>query len=228
MRVYESDDIRNVGIIGHGASGKTSLTSAMLFVSGAVNRLGRVEDGNTVTDWEDEEIERKISISSALAYAEWNKHKINLLDTPGYRPFLNDTRLALRVADAAVVLVDAVAGVEVQTEKVWEFADEFDLPRIIVVNKLDRDNASFQRVLDAIVDFFPPPTRRKVQGIHPRTKEPVERAVSSQEPLAAYVFKTVADPFTGRISILRIYSGVMKSDTQYYNESKEKPEKFGP
>src|SRR6059036_3185557 len=107
MRVYESDNIRNVGLIGHGASGKTSLTSAMLFVSGAVNRLGRVEDGNTVTDWEDEEIERKISISSSLAYAECNKHKINLLDTPGYRPFLNDTRLALRVADAAVVLVDA-------------------------------------------------------------------------------------------------------------------------
>src|SRR5437867_9219627 len=98
MRVYESDNIRNVGIIGHGSSGKTSLTSAMLFDSGAITRLARVEDGNTVTDWEEEEIERKISISSALAHCEWNKKKINILDTPGYRPFMTDTKLALRVA----------------------------------------------------------------------------------------------------------------------------------
>src|SRR5262245_19207097 len=154
MRVYESENIRNVGVIGHGAAGKTSLTSAMLSGSGAVNRLGRVEDGNTVTDWEEDEIERKISISSALAHCEWNKKKINLLDTPGYRPFLTETELALRVADAAVVVVDAVAGVEVQTEKVWEFAVEFDLPRIIVINKMDRDNASFERTLQSIEESF--------------------------------------------------------------------------
>ena len=352
MRVYESENIRNVGVMGHGASGKTSLTSAMLFDSGAINRLGRVEDGNTVTDWEDEEIERKISISSALAHCEWNKKKINILDTPGYRPFLTEAELALRVADAAVVVIDAVAGVEVQTEKVWEFADQFDLPRLIVINKMDRDNASFERtlqsiedsfgrtpipiqipigaerefsgvvdtvankayryardgsgkfqetevpaelkdqvksareklvemvaegsdelmekffsagtlegpdlveglrrgvaqrsvvpvlcasstlnvgiaqVLDSIVDLLPSPASRgKVQGINPKAKESIERAVSSKEPYAAYVFKTVADPFTGRISILRLYSGVMKSDTQYYNQTKEKSEKFGP
>ena len=105
MRVYESDAIRNVGLIGHGASGKTSLTSAILFSSGAVNRLGRVEDGNTVTDWEDEEIERTVSISSALAHCEWNKKKINILDTPGYHTFLAETRLALRATDAAIVVV---------------------------------------------------------------------------------------------------------------------------
>jgi len=115
MRVYESESIRNIGIIGHGTCGKTSLTSAMLFDAGAVNRLGRVEDGNTVTDYEEEEIERKISISSALAHCEWSKTKINILDTPGYRPFLTDTKLVLRAADAAVVVIDAVAGVEVQT-----------------------------------------------------------------------------------------------------------------
>jgi elongation factor G len=352
MRVYESENIRNVGVMGHGASGKTSLTAAMLFDSGAINRLGRVEDGNTVTDWEDEEIERKISISSALAHCEWNKKKINVLDTPGYRPFLTEAELALRVADAALVVIDAVAGVEVQTEKVWEFADQFDLPRLIVINKMDRDNASFDRalqsiegsfgrtaipiqipigaerefsgvvdtvankaykysrdgsgkfqetevpaelkdqvksareklvemvaegsdelmekffsagtlegpdlveglrravaqrsvvpvlcasstlnigiaqVLDSIVDLLPSPASRgKVQGIDPKAKESIERAVSSKEPYAAYVFKTVADPFTGRISILRLYSGVMKSDTQYYNQTKEKSEKFGP
>src|SRR6059036_1388124 len=154
MRVYESENIRNVGLAGHGASGKTSLTSAMLFDSGAVNRLGRVEDGNTVTDWEDEEIERKISISSALAHCEWNKRKINILDTPGYITFITDTKLALRVADAAIVVIDSVAGVEVQTEKVWEYCDEFNLPRIVVLNKMDRDNASFERSLESISEVF--------------------------------------------------------------------------
>jgi len=154
MRVYETDAIRNIGIIGHGAAGKTSLTSAILFDSGAVNRLARVEDGNTVTDWEEEEIERKISISSSLAHCDWNKIKINILDTPGYRPFLGETKLALRAADAAVVVVDSVAGVEVQTEGVWEFADEFRQPRIVVVNKMDRDNASFERAMDSLQEAF--------------------------------------------------------------------------
>ena len=154
MRVYESDAIRNIGIAGHGAAGKTSLTAAMLFDSGAINRLARVEDGNTVTDWEEEEIERKISISSSLAHCEWNKIKINILDTPGYRPFLGDTKLALRAADAVIVVVDAVAGVEVQTEKVWEFSDEFNQPRMIVINKMDRDNASFERSMASLEEAF--------------------------------------------------------------------------
>ena len=154
MRVFESDFIRNICIVGHGAAGKTSLTSAILFDSGAVNRLARVEDGNTVTDWEDEEIERKISISCALAHCEWNKKKINILDTPGYRPFLAETQLAVRAADAAIVVIDAVAGVEVQTEKVWEFCDEYSLPRIIVINKLDRDNASSERSLASLEETF--------------------------------------------------------------------------
>jgi elongation factor G len=351
MRVYESESIRNIAIIGHGTSGKTSLTSAMLFDSGAVNRLARVEDGNTVTDYEEEEIERKISISSALAHCEWNKKKINILDTPGYRPFLTDTKLVMRAADAAVVVVDAVAGVEVQTEKVWEYATEFNLPRILVINKMDRDNASFERALasieevfgrsgvpiqipigsereftgvidilankayrferdgsgkfqsvempaehkeavdqarerliemvaegsddlmekffaegtlspsdllaglkksvharsifpilctsaslnigvpqlmDAVVELLPPPGIEKVQGVNPKTNEPVELAVSGKNPYAAYVVKTVADPFTGRISIIRLYSGVMRSDTTYHNQTKGKQDKFGP
>jgi elongation factor G len=154
MRVFESDAIRNICIVGHGAAGKTSLTSAILFNSGAANRLARVEDGNTVTDWEDEEIERKISISCALAHCEWNKKKINILDTPGYRPFLAETQLAARAADAAVVVIDSVAGVEVQTEKVWEFCNEYSLPRIIVANKLDRDNASSERSLASLEETF--------------------------------------------------------------------------
>lgn len=352
MRVFESDFIRNICVVGHGAAGKTSLTSAILFNSGAVNRLARVEDGNTVTDWDEEEIERKISISAALAHCEWNKKKINILDTPGYRPFLAETQLALRAADAAAVVVDAVAGVEVQTEKVWEFCDEYSLPRIIVVNKLDRDNASSERslasieksfgrpavalqipignekeftgvisvvnskayrysrdgsgkfqeeavpaqyvdelnsrrekliemvaeasdslmekffsegtldqndlidglkaaivqrniypvfftsatlnigiaqMLDSIAELLPSPTTiGKVKGIDPKSKQPIERAVSSKESYAAYVFKTIADPFAGRISLIKMYSGVMKSDTAYNNQTKGKSEKLGP
>ncbi len=352
MRVFESDSIRNICIVGHGASGKTSLTSAMLFDAGAVNRLARVEDGNTVTDWEDEEIERKISISCALAHCEWNKKKINVLDTPGYRPFLAETQLAVRAADAAVVVVDAVAGVEVQTEKVWEFCDEYSLPRIIVINKLDRDNASSERslasleetfgrgavpveipmglerdfvgvvsiltnkayryardgsgkfqeeeipaefkdeaaekrekliemvaessdtlmekffaegtldqaelmeglkngimqrsvcpifytsatlnigiaqVLDSISELLPSPaTVGQVRGIDPKTSQPAERPISAKEPYAAYVFKTIADPFAGRISLIKLYSGVMRSDSTYNNQTKGKSEKLGP
>ncbi len=352
MKVFESDAIRNICIVGHGAAGKTSLTSAILFNSGAVNRLARVEDGNTVTDWEDEEIERKISISSALAHCEWNKKKINILDTPGYRPFLAETQLSARAADAAVVVIDAVAGVEVQTEKVWEFCDEYSLPRIIVTNKLDRDNASSNRsqasleeafgrgavplqipmgqerdfagvislvnnkayrypadgsgkfkeedvpaeyqdvlaeqrekliemvaegsdelmekffaegtldqadlveglkaavlqrsifpvfyasstlnigisqVMDAITELFPSPaTVGKAIGTDPKSNEPSERTISSEEPYAAYVFKTIADPFAGRISLVKLYSGVMRSDSAYSNQTKGKSEKFGP
>ncbi len=352
MKVFESDSIRNICMVGHGAAGKTSLTSAILFDSGAVNRLSRVEDGNTVTDWEEEEIERKVSISCALAHCEWDKRKINILDTPGYRPFLAETQLAVRAADAAVVVIDAVAGVEVQTEKVWEFCDEYSLPRIIVVNKLDRDNASSERslasleetfgrgvvplqipmgieknfegvlsivdnkayryvrdgsgkfqeteipaeykdelatrrekliemaaegsdvlmekffaegtleqaelveglkaailqrsifpvfyasstfnigiaqILDAVVDLLPSPASvGKAKGLDPKTKEPVERTISSKEPYAAYVFKTIADPFAGRISLFKLYSGIMRSDSTYNNQTKGKSEKLGP
>ncbi len=351
MKVYESDSIRNICISGHGAAGKTSLVSAVLFKTGAVNRLARVEDGNTITDWEDEEIERKISISCALAHCEWNKNKINILDTPGYRPFLAETQLAMRASDAAIIVVDAVAGVEVQTEKVWEFCDEYKLPRIIVINKLDRDNASMERslhsihevfgrscvpiqlpmglerdftgvvsalrnraykysrdgsgecqesevpaeyqneletvrekliemvaegsdalmekffadgtlnqedlveglktsifqrnlfpilctsstlnigitqLLDAIVDLLPSPARvSKVQGTDPKANQTIERAISIKEPYAAYVFKTVADPFAGRISLIKLYSGAMRSDSTYNNQTKSKSEKFG-
>ena len=124
MKVYDAASIRNVALVGHGGSGKTQLVSALLFDAGTVNRLGKVDDGTTVTDYDDEEIARKHTLSASLAYAEWNKTKINLIDTPGIGNFLSDARAALRVAEAALVVVDAVAGVEVQTEKVWEAAEE--------------------------------------------------------------------------------------------------------
>jgi len=154
VKVYESKDIRNVAVVGHGDSGKTTLTAGLLFTAGATNRLLRVDEGNTITDFDEEEIQRKITISTAIAVAEWKKNKINILDTPGYNIFINDTRGALVAADAAIVVVDGVAGVEVQTEKVWAFAEEFKLPRAIVVNKLDRDRADFSRALASVQENF--------------------------------------------------------------------------
>ncbi|MEO8027129.1 MAG: elongation factor G [Bryobacteraceae bacterium] len=154
MRVYEGSEIRNVALAGHGHSGKTSLTAAILYTSGATNRLTRVDDGTTLTDYDDEEIARKITISTSLATAEWKKQKINLLDTPGFNLFISDAKLALGAADAAFITVDGVSGVEVQTEKVWHFSEEFGLPRALVINKLDRDRSSFERTVSSIQTIF--------------------------------------------------------------------------
>jgi elongation factor G len=154
LKVYEGRDIRNVGVVGHGDSGKTSLTAGLLYAAGATNRLLRVDEGNTITDFDDDEIQRKITISTSIAVAEWKKAKINIIDTPGYNIFINDARAALAAADAALVLVDAVAGVEVQTEKVWQFANDYKLPRALIVNKLDRERADFTRTLESIAENF--------------------------------------------------------------------------
>jgi elongation factor G len=154
VKVYETNDIRNVALVGHGHSGKTSLVAGALFASGATSRLTRVDEGNTITDFDDEEVARKLTISTAIAAAEWNKKKINLIDTPGFNTFLIDTQAALVAADAALVIVDGVAGVEVQTEKVWSYSDEFKLPRAIVINKLDRERSSFDRTLENVQSVF--------------------------------------------------------------------------
>jgi len=154
LKVYEGADIRNVGLVGHGHSGKTTLAAALLYTSGATNRLTKVDEGNTITDFDDEEIQRKISISTAIAPVEWNRKKINLLDTPGFNIFINDTKAALIAADSALVVIDGVAGVEVQTEKVWSFAEEFSLPRAILINKLDRERSGFERALASVHEVF--------------------------------------------------------------------------
>ncbi len=339
MKVYEGKEIRNVGLIGHGNSGKTSLAAGMLFLAGATNRLTRVDEGNTVTDFDDEEIQRKITISTGIALVEWNKLKFNLLDTPGFNIFINDTKASLVAADSALVLVDGVAGVEVQTEKVWSFATEDQLPRALVVNKLDRENSSFERALasihenfgrvavpvqlplgserefrgiidlvrmkcytyepggngrgkeqpipdnmadaahkaqetliemvaegydalmeeffekgtqppdrlteglrlavrgmrlfpvlcasglnnigtdllmDFIADYFPAPTERGPRNGTSDGKE-VQRPVSPTEPVSAFVFKTVADPFAGRVTYFKVFSGVLKNDAGLVN-----------
>ncbi len=154
MKIYEGKDVRNVALAGHGHSGKTQLTAAMLYASGATGRLTKADEGNTPTDFDDEEVERQISIATAIATAEWRGAKVNLLDTPGFNIFMNDTRSALHAADAALIVVDGVAGVEVQTEKVWAFTEEFKMPRAFVINKLDRERASFERALESIHDTF--------------------------------------------------------------------------
>ncbi|MCC7174985.1 MAG: elongation factor G [Bryobacterales bacterium] len=339
MKVYEGKAIRNVGLTGHGNSGKTSLAAGMLFLAGATNRLTRVDEGNTVTDFDDEEAQRRITISTGVACLEWEKSKINLLDTPGFNIFINDTKAALAAADSSVVLVDGVSGVEVQTEKVWSFAAEFKLPRALVINKLDRENSSFERALDSIhenfgraavplqlpvgserefrgvidlvrmkcflyeaggagrgkeqpipddlaeparkahealvemvaegnddllEEFFEKgtlPPERVVEGLRaairdmrlfpvlcasglnnigtdlildlmvdylpaPTGREPLagqldgqetRRAVSDSEPVSAFVFKTVADPFAGRVTYFKVCSGVVKSDVNLTN-----------
>src|SRR5919204_6387957 len=146
----EIDKIRNVAVVGHGGVGKTSLVEAMLFSAGAVTRLGKVDDGTTTTDWDPDEIRRKISINTAVAFCDWKGHHVNFVDTPGYGDFIPDARAGLRVVDAALVVVDAVAGVQVQTEKVWKFATEYDLPRAVIVNRLDRERADFFRTLESL------------------------------------------------------------------------------
>jgi elongation factor G len=154
MNVYEAANIRNVVLVGHGGAGKTTLGEALLFASGATNRMGKVEDGTTASDHDPEEVRRGISVSLSLLPFEWNGVKVNLLDTPGYADFIGDVKGALRGTDAVLFVVSAVDGVQVQTEMIWEMAAEAGLPRAIVVNKLDRERASFERTLDQLVKAF--------------------------------------------------------------------------
>ncbi len=347
MKVYDAGSIRNVAVVGHGGCGKTQLVSTLLFAAGAVNRIGRVDEGTTVTDFDDEEIARKHTLSSSLAYAEWQKTKINFIDTPGFANFLTDARSALRVVEAALVVVDAVAGVEVQTEKLWSESASLGLPRIVVLNKLDRERASLDRaleslrrdcareiipvqlplgeekafigvvdlvkmkaqtfaadgkmteadipatltdaaqhareqliemvaeadeqlmetffaegtltqeqlvgglraatmagklfpllctsaghavamqpLLDAIVSYAPSPAEREFRTLGKDGSETTTKA-SDTAPYAAFVWKTIADPFAGRITMLRVVSGTIKSDTTVANATRETPERLG-
>ena len=349
MKDYAPDKVRNVALIGHGSSGKTSLAAALLFDYGATSRLTKVDKGNTVTDYEPEEVERKISINAAVCFFEANDHKITCVDTPGYSHFLWDAKAALRAVDGAVVLVDGVSGVEVGTEKVWEMLEEDELPRLVVINKLDRENANFKRALESVSQFFgrsavpvqlpvgeekdfvgvidlirmkalifepdesgkfreedvPAPLKAEAakkreeliemiaendeklmekylekgeltpEEIHsglkkavfsrqlypvfacsallnigvqalaagvvellpnPLDKASIQATVKGQpgsvrtsvdEPLAALVFKTISDPYTGRISLLRVFSGKLNPDSVVTNSTKENDEKLG-
>lgn len=155
MKEYGTEQLRNTVFVGHQGSGKTSLVEALLFNTGAINRLGKVEEGNTVSDWDEDERTRGISLSTSLIPVEFNDHKINILDTPGYTDFQGEVKNAIRVADSVVVVVDAVSGVEVGTELAWEYARTFQQPIIVTINKMDRENASFQNTLNNLKERFP-------------------------------------------------------------------------
>ena len=350
MKKYNSENIRNVALISHGSAGKTSLTEALLFSSGTINRLGKIESGNTTTDYDPDETKKQVTINVGLAPLEWDGCKINLLDTPGYFDFIGDVLGALRAADSVIAVVCAVSGVEVGTEKVWGYADDYNLPRLVVINKLDRENADFegtleqlrvnfghnvapvqmpigqetdfkgvvdlikqkaimfsedgmqitedeipgeyldqaqdlreklveaiaeaddsllekylegeeltdqeineglrkgvltgktipvlcsaatknygtQPLLDLIKRYLPTPfDQGDIKGYVPGSKDPVTRKLSNEESMSAFVFKTLADPYVGRINYFRVFSGSIQPDSQVYNSTQDLTERFG-
>ncbi len=175
MKNYEGANIRNVALVGHSHSGKTSLASAMLFTAGATQRFGRVDEGNTVTDYDEEEISRAMSISAATAVVEWGKTKINLIDTPGFNMFIHEAEMVLPAVEAALVVVDAVSGVEVVTERIWHYYDKFALPRVIVCTRMDRERADFNRVMESLTTAFG------------RTVVPVQLPIGSEKSFTGVV-----------------------------------------
>ena len=332
MKEYASESIRNVAVVGHGKTGKTSILDACIFNSGAAKRLGKVDDGTSLLDYEAEETKRKMTISDALAVTEWKNHKINFIDTPGYPDFVAEVQGALAAADSALIIVAANAGVEVETEKAWALAEELNLPRAFFINKMDREHADFHKsleqlrekfgnavvpvqipigkensfkgvidlitkyaklgedvkqdipadledeveegrmemldivaefndelmekylegdtdnldeteisealaegvkqakvfpvfvgsglqniaidkLLNGVVEYLPSPTYKDFAGVNPANDEAVERKVS--DAFSAQIFKTLVDPFVGRMSYIRIFSGDMKGDATY-------------
>lgn len=346
MKKYNAEQLRNIVLLSHGGAGKTSLSEAMLYNSGAISRLGRVDDGTTTSDYDSEEVRRKISVNTSVVPCEWAGHKMNVLDTPGYADFVGEVKGAVRAADAAVIVLDAVSGVEVGTELVWGYADEVDLPRIMFVNKMDRDNADFYRALkqaqeslegniipfqlpigaqdtfegvvdvvsmrayrgesaeegdvpddlradveayrlrlveaaaetddallekyfeeealteeeiqealatavrsravipvfcgsalknvavrplmDAILQYLPSPldaVRARATNVATREEEILEPV--AQSPMATLVFKTLADPYVGKLTYFRVFSGAMESDSRVFNSTKGEEERVG-
>jgi elongation factor G len=348
MKAYATEFIRNLAVIGHGDVGKTQLISSLLYVAGATPRWGKVEEGTTVTDYEEDSIARKITLNTSLAHLEHRDTKINFIDTPGYAAFVSHARPAIRTADCGIVVVDGVKGVEVQTEKVWAYANEFLLPRLMVVSKLDKEHSDigialdsahniFKRaivpftlpigkehnfkgvvdvvhlkayqfdengkakeidipaegrdvvdktrerlvelvaesddalmekyfdqgtledsdvlpnigkaiansklcpvfavstttlvglstLLDHIVEFAPNPAAHEAEHGKNDKGEPESRKYSSSEPFSAYCFRTIADPFAGRINVIKVISGKVATDATVYNSSRGASERLG-
>ncbi len=350
MKTYDGENIRNVVLLGHADTGKTQLASALLYTAGMVNRLGKVDDGSSITDYDEEEIKHGFSISAALAYAEWNGVKINVIDTPGFNIFLHEAEAALAAADSALLLVHAVSGIEVQTEKTWGFCQKANLPRALVINQMDRDRAGFKRTLEAlsnalgrsvipvqlpigeekdfrgvvdlvrmraelyeadgsgkardadipaemqeasteahealvemvaegndqlleeffdkgtipiedlapglrqaiaenrltpvlvsaglpsigtesllrfVADYLPSAVARgSVEGVDPASGEKAARRMANGEPASAFVFKTVADPFAGRLTYFKVMSGVVKTEAMLVNYNRSATERL--
>lgn len=349
MKVYSANQIRNIVVLGHSGSGKTTLVEAALNVSGVTSRMGKVDEGNTVSDYEAEEIRRKVSINTSIIPIEWKENKINLIDTPGYFDFAGEVKEALAAADLALIVVSAKSGIEVGTEKAWEYATEAGIPKIIFVNNMDDENADFDKVVedmkevfgksvaplqvpfkengkfigfvnavkkagrkyvdgrtqecdvpagmedevelmhsmiaeavaetnDALLEKFfeeepftveeietgvkaglldgtvtpvfcgvanatlgvrvllnsilqfahsPEEFRSKMTVINPKNDEEITIQCNEKEPFAAFVFKTIADPYVGRLSLLRVFSGKLKKDDIMYNAKKDSTEKTG-
>jgi elongation factor G len=352
MKRVEPSHIRNIGTFGHGGEGKTSLVEAILFDTGENNRLGRVDDGSSLMDFEPEEINRKISISASLTHFEWDKHQFHVIDTPGYANFVAEAKASMRVVDGAIIVVGGNSGVKIQTETVWGYANEFDVPRILYVSKMDMERADFFKVveevkktfpsqpvvpvqlpiggdgnfkgvvdlihrkaylyrddgsgqfelkevppemkeevdrqreklietvvemddqlmekylesgeisaeeilqclrkgtmerrlipalcgssirnigihplLDLMILCFPSPLERgSVQGKNIKTGEPETREPKEDGPLSAFIFKTIADPFAGKLSLFRVYSGSINADSVVYNSKKDLKERIG-
>ena len=344
MKEYTTDFIRNIAMVSHSGTGKTMMAEALVHFTGGSTRLGKVEDGSTLSDFEEEEIRRGISLSTSVIPVEYKDHKINLLDAPGYTDFVGEVISSLTVADGALILVDSVAGAEVGTEIAWNYCDEYQLPRFVIINKMNRENANFQKalasiqeisatrlipvqlpwgergefqgvidllsmkaylgdgktvkdipdeylddaetgqmelieaaaegedallekylegealtadeimtglrsaiqdgtyipvfvaagsaeiglapILDAILALMPSPSQAPPVSAQGKDGEEILKAVDSG-PLAAYVWKTTADPFVGRISYFRVYSGMMTSDSRVWNHNKETEERLG-
>lgn len=310
MKGYSSDKIRNIALVGHGGCGKTTILEAALLKTGAVSRMGRVEDGNTVSDYDKMEIEKGYSISLSVVPVEWNKMKLNFVDTPGYFDFVGEVNSGLRAVEAAVIVVDASSGIQVGTEKAWNSCKKFGVPTFIFVNKMDKENVDFDQVLSdlqskfglGVVEISDPISddmkealteavaesdeelmekffegeaftddefqKGLVKGVADGNITPVikgsalkdegmealmnilskyvmaptqaeafkgtddsgneiERACDPAAPFSALVFKTIVDPFVGKISIIRVQSGKMTTGMEIYNSRAEKTEKVG-
>ena len=204
MKDYKVEQLRNIVLLSHGGAGKTSLAEAMLFDSGGSSRLGKVDDGTSASDYDPEEIRRKISVNTAVIPCEWGGNKINVLDTPGYADFLGEVKGALRAADLGVVLVDAVSGVEVGTELVWEYADELGLPRMLFVNKMDRENADFSRTLG------------HAQGALPGTIVPLQLPIGAQDSFEGVVDLVRMKAYTGEEAEEGDIPGNMREEAETY------------
>ncbi len=349
MDKFAIEKIRNVALFGHGGSGKTSLAEAMLFNSKTISRLGKVDDGNTVSDFDPDEQKRKISVSTSILPFEWKKHKVNLLDVPGFADFLGEAVQVVRVVDGAIFVISAVSGLEVQAEIIWRLADKWNLPRLVFINKMDRENASFQRCLDelknvygskivpfqipigeehdfrgvvdlignraiifkedgsygeeeiprelgdmvteareklvegaaeandelmekylneeelsseeiaeallsgissgaivpvlcgsathniavqplmdSIISGLPSPDYRKeIKGKKPGGDQEISFPCEDKAPLASLVFKTISDPYVGKLTYFRVFSGSLKADSPIYNPNRDKEERIG-
>ena len=347
MKDYRTENLRNIALIGHGGSGKTTIAEAMLFNTGVLDRFGKVDEGNTATDFDPEEIKRKISISAATAPCEWKDVRLNVIDTPGYFDFVGEVTAALKVSDSAVITVDSVGGVEVGVEKAWDYISDAGKPCLFFINKMDRENANFSKVIEQLREFFgnkvvpielpigseasfkgvvdliemkaivaegnkcietdipdgleneieeyrdmiieavaqtdeelmekyfggetltgeeiakgfrqgvingdvvpvlcgaayknmgvatlmnmiakfmpSPADKAELEGLNPKTNQREKRTITAVAPFSAQVYKTVADPFVGKISMFKVMSGTLTADMEVYNANKEKKEKL--